>query len=57
MSNTDIRRAAAAAGVPHWKIAEYLGISEFTLSRKLRRELNPTEQDAILKAIEILSRG
>lgn len=39
MENEQVRRAARAAGMPLWKLAEELGISEATLSRWLRKPL------------------
>ena len=38
-ANQDLRNAAKAAKVPLWRIAEKLGCSEPTMTRKLRREL------------------
>ena len=39
MSNQDIRRTAAGAGVKLWQIADALGIADCSFSRKLRKEL------------------
>lgn len=55
MTNKDIRRTAAGAGVKLWQIAETLGIADCSLSRKLRRELSAEEKEKILKIIENLS--
>ena len=38
-SNKDIREAAASAGVFLWQVAEAIGVTDGTFSRKLRREL------------------
>ena len=52
MANEQIRRAARANGVPFWKIAKALQISEPTMSRKMREELPEAEKNRILKIIE-----
>lgn len=56
MTNQDIRRTAAGAGVKLWQIAEALGIADCSLSRKLRRELPQEEKDRIFSIIRELSR-
>lgn len=55
MSNQDIRRTAAGAGVKLWQIADALGIADCSLSRKLRKELPQEEKDRILGIIRELS--
>ena len=54
-NNTIIRRALFDAGMRQWQLAELLGITEFTLSRKLRHELPEEEQTRIVNLIR--SRG
>lgn len=54
-NNTIIRRALFDAGMRQWQLAELLGITEFTLSRKLRHELPEEEQIRIVDLIR--SRG
>ena len=56
MANKEIRRTAKASGVPLWKIADKLGISEPTMSRKLRHELPEAEQTKILNIINELAK-
>ena len=56
MTNQDIRRAAAGAGVKLWQIADELGIADCNFSRKLRKELPQAEKEKILAIIERLSR-
>ena len=56
MSNTDIRSANKAKKVPLWKVAGYLGISEATMTRKLRHELPPAEKEKILAIIDELAK-
>ncbi|MBR5641774.1 MAG: hypothetical protein IKW92_06565 [Firmicutes bacterium] len=50
--NNDLRLAAAGRGVPLWKIAEALGITDSSFSRKLRHELSPEEKQKIYIIIE-----
>lgn len=50
-ANQTIRKAAKAARVPLWMLAEKLGVSEPTMTRKLRRELDSREQEKILTII------
>ena len=54
-ANRRIRREARAANVPLWKIARYLGISEPTMTRRMRVEMDPTAQEEILHVIRVLS--
>lgn len=56
MTNQDIRRTAAGAGVKLWQIADALGIADCNFSRKLRKELPQEEKEKILAIIERLSR-
>jgi hypothetical protein len=53
--NAKIRREARAAGVPLWKIAQRLGISEPTMTRRMRVEMDPAAQEEILQIISVLS--
>lgn len=55
MTNREVRLTAAGAGVRLWQIAEVLGIADYTLSRRLRRELPTEEKQKILKIIEDLA--
>lgn len=50
MENMDIRLEAKGAGIPLWKIARQLHISEPTLTRRLRVEL-PAEEKVKIRAI------
>lgn len=54
-SNKDIREAAASAGVFLWQVAEAIGVTDGTFSRKLRRELPDDEKTEILQVIQRLS--
>ena len=55
MTNQDIRRTAAGAGVKLWQIADALGSADCSLSRKLRKELPQEEKDRIFGIIRELS--
>ena len=50
--NEDIKQAARQAGVPLFRVGYAMGISESSLSRKLRGQLNDKEKEAIYLAIE-----
>jgi len=52
LANEDMRRYAKFRGVPQWKIAEYLGISEPTLGRKWRHELPQEEKQKYIHLID-----
>ena len=54
-ANKDIREAAASAGVFLWQVAEAIGVTDGTFSRKLRRELPDDDKAAILQIIQQLS--
>ena len=56
MKNQALRQAAKAAKVPLWRIAEVLGVSEPTMTRKLRRELPENEKQQMLKIVEQLAK-
>lgn len=52
MANEELRNAVRNAGVPFWKIAEMMNVSEATMTRKLRRELPEAEKAKILAIIQ-----
>lgn len=52
MSNIDVRTAAKNAGVFLYQVAAAMGISEPTMTRKLRFELSDQEKKPIFEAIE-----
>lgn len=54
-ANLQLRRTAKANGVTLWRIADKLGVSEPTLSRKLRYELPEDEKQRILDIITELA--
>lgn len=52
MANAIIREEAKASGVKLWQIADAIGLTDATFSRKLRKELPDNEQEKILEVIE-----
>ena len=56
MENRKIRVAARVAGVPFWKIARKVGISEPTLTRWLRVPLDAEREAQIMAAIDELAK-
>ena len=52
MANLDLRFKAKAARVPFWKIAEKLGVTEVTITRRLRKELSPEQKQLYLDVIQ-----
>lgn len=51
LKNAEIRQRAKAAGVRFWQLADALGVSEPTMTRKLRHELDQAEKDRLLEII------
>ena len=51
-TNDDIRCKAGGYGIPLWMIAERLGITDSSFSRKLRKELPIDEKEKIFAIIE-----
>lgn len=54
MENAMVRKAARVAGIPLWKIAVAIGVSEPTLTRWLRTPLSPEREAVIMGAISEL---
>ena len=52
LANQTIRKYARDKGVCLWEVADYLEISEPSMTRKLRKELSNTERDNILSIID-----
>lgn len=52
MNNSDVRMAAKNAGVFLYQIAAAMGISEPTMTRKLRFELSDKEKSIMFNVIE-----
>lgn len=55
LCNTDIRTAAKQKGVRLWEVADWLNVSEPTITRKLRRELPADEKQRIISLIDEIS--
>lgn len=56
-ANQTIRNYARSKGVFFYEIAEVLGISEPTMTRRLRKELTDKEKTQICKIIDELAAG
>ena len=57
MANEIIRTSAKSHGVSLWEIALHLGVSEATITRKLRIELTERERAKFIETInEIVKR-
>ena len=54
-ANITVRKAARAAGVPMWRVAMEMGISEPTMTRRLRIQFTSEQEAEILSIIERLS--
>lgn len=54
-ANKDVRQRAKEAGVFQYQIAEALGMSEYTIIRKLRKELSQDEKARIFQIIDRLA--
>ncbi len=57
MSNSDVRTAAKDAGVFLYQVAAAMGISEPTMTRKLRFELSEQEKQPIFEAIKNIKKN
>ncbi len=55
-ANTIIREELKARGVRHWKLAHELGVSEQTLVRWLRFEMDEDKQFDMLEKIETVAK-
>lgn len=51
MNNIEIRAALKQAHMAQWQLADLLGITEWTLSRKFRKELSEDEKESIIELI------
>ncbi len=55
MNNMDLRQKAKEKGVFFWQVAAEMGISEPTMTRRLRFELSEQEKQRFLSVIDKLS--
>lgn len=51
MNNVKIKATLKQAHMAQWQLADLLGITEWTLSRKLRKELSEEEKESIIELI------
>ena len=56
MKNIEIRVQAKEKGVFLWEIASAMGVSDMTITRKLRKELSTAEKEKLLEVIDYLAR-
>lgn len=54
MCNSELREKMRSRGVRQWQVANYLGISEATMGRKMRCELTADFREKVIEAIEVL---
>lgn len=57
MNNRDVRLEILGAGLRYWQVADALGISNSTLSVKLRKELTDEEKEKLRSVIAELREG
>ena len=57
MENETVRKVTRENKVPLWKIAQELGISEATMTRRMRNELPAADQEKLVTVIGDLSAG
>ena len=55
MRNLDVRNMISDSSLKYWEIAEKLGITDSTFSRKLRKEFSEKEKNKIIEIINELS--
>lgn len=52
--NIDIKKRLKNNGISYFELAELFGVSEMTIFRKLRKDLDKSEKEEINKAIDTL---
>ena len=57
MQNVDIKLRLRGAGLPLWKLASILGVSEMTVTRMFRTELPQERKEQILTIIKEYEKG
>lgn len=55
-ANQDVRKAARISGIPLWRVALKIGVSQPTLTRWLRVQLPKEKKDQIMNAISDLEK-
>lgn len=56
-SGAEVKQEVIGSGVRLWQVAEKIGISEFTFSRKLRHDFTEDEHHKIVQAIDDIING
>ena len=56
MANDEIKAYAKQAGVRLWEVAERLNITDVSLSKKLRYELDPEYKSRIIKLVDMIAK-
>jgi hypothetical protein len=56
MENLSVRQRAKKAGIPLWRVAVAIGVSEPTLTRWLRFPLPAEKENRVIEAISRLER-
>ena len=56
MTNNEVRRAIRVSGFYFWQVAEKLGMTDSSFSRKLRKELSEDEKQRVYDALEKLGK-
>lgn len=54
-TNKELREKMRASGVTFWQIADVLGVSEMTVSRRFRKELLEQDKEKYRKIIDDLA--
>ncbi len=55
LANADIRSAAKQAGVRLWEIADKMGVSDPTITKRLRKELDASEKEKYYQLIQCIA--
>ena len=55
LANEDIKNAAKKADVRLWEIADKMGISDPTITKRLRKELNASEKEIYFNLIKAIA--
>lgn len=56
-SNQAIRQLIATKRLKHYEVAAALGVSEYTLCKWMRTELEPKRKEMVIKAIDEASKA
>lgn len=56
MTNNEVRRAIRLSGFYFWQVAEKLGMTDSSFSRKLRKELSEDEKQRVYGALKELEK-